>query len=136
MILDTVFCSYLINEEEEAWEKATEVFEENSDISITPVILFELYYGAFLDENSELVRRVSNIARMYDMKSMNEDDIVEGAERLARADLEEGGESGVGQRDGMIGGVAANRGEEVLTENVDDFEKLNVSVEDFTLSSD
>ncbi|KAA9408441.1 PIN domain-containing protein [Haloarcula hispanica] len=136
MILDTNFISNLINGNEEAWEKALEINEKDENKSITEVVLFELYYGAFADENEELVRLVSNIATMYDMKNLGEEEIIEGAKRLAEADNSEGGDSGVGYRDGMIGGVAACHSEVVLTENVTDFEKLDVDIEEFNSDSD
>lgn len=132
MILDTSFLSHLIDEVPEAWDKSTEIHEEEFEKNITSVILFELYYGARLDENSDLVRKVNNISMMYNIRRMGKDEAFEGAERLANADLAEGGESGVEFEDAMIAGVAAYYGESVLTENVDDFRKLGVEVEEFS----
>jgi|GEM_PF-648032 len=131
MILDTNFVSAIINGEEEAWDKAEDLHEEDETVRITEVVLFELFYGAFYDENEKLVREVSNIATMYEMENLDEDSIIEGAQKLSKADLDEGGESGVEPRDGMIGGIAAQNGEDVVTENVDDFNKLDVDVREF-----
>lgn len=131
MILDTNFVSGLIDEDPDTFSKATEINDTSETNKVTPVVLFELYYGAFADENSDLVRRVTNIAAIYEIANMGEEEVKEGALRLAMADIKEGGESGVEIPDAMIGGVAACRNEKVVTGNVDDFEKLGVDIEEF-----
>mgnify|MGYP000430479023 CR=1 FL=1 len=131
MILDTNFLSDLIDGEQEAWEKAKEIHGENNSNSITPIVLFELYFGAKYDENDELVRMVNNILTMYNIEGMDIDAAKEGATLLADADLQEGGESGVETEDAMIAGSAACNNHTVLTDNVLDFNKLGVDVENF-----
>ncbi|WP_232685911.1 PIN domain-containing protein [Halobacterium zhouii] len=131
MILDTNFLSHLIDEDQEAWDVARDIHANDVDKKITPVVLFELYYGAVSNGDENLIRRVRNVAKMYDMVPMSDDKVMLGAELLADADSKEGGDCGVGQRDGMIAGVAADEDEPVLTENVSDFEKLDVGLEEF-----
>jgi predicted nucleic acid-binding protein len=50
---------------------------------------------------------------------------------LAGADEQAGGESGVGWIDAMIAAVGEGYDEPVLTENVEDFERLGVEVEKY-----
>lgn len=132
MILDTVFLSHIIKENQKAFDKAEEIHQVEKENSITSTTLFELYYGAFSEESEELVRRVNNLSKMYNMKKLNKESILEGAELLADADISEGGDCGVGQRDAMIAGIAAAHNESVLTVD-DDFEKLDVDVEIFSI---
>lgn len=132
MILETTFVSHLMKGNDGAFEKAQELHEKGETQWITPVVLFELYYGAYMAEDEELVRLVSNVARMFEIAYMKEEESEHGARLLAQADLAEGGNCGVERPDAMIAGVASQLGETVITENVEDFRKLRSDIEEFT----
>lgn len=130
MIIDTSFIIELLDENPDAFQKATEVYEDEEMCYITPVVFHELYYGALASQDEEEVRKVLNILTMYRMADMSEEESRKSARLLADADLSEGGDCGVGHRDAMIAGVADSMNDDVLAKD-SDFEKLNVGVERF-----
>lgn len=129
MIIDTSFLIELLSDNPDAFQKAEELHENDGLQFITPINLYELYYGAIASENANEIRRVNNIATMYQIANMGEEEGKKGAELLANADLREGGDCGVGHKDAMIAGIAANMEETVLAED-DDFDKLDVDWEE------
>jgi predicted nucleic acid-binding protein len=67
----------------------------------------------------------------YPTVDLDEALVREAASRLADADREAGGDSGIGVNHAYVAAVAASYDEPVLTENVADFKALGVEVETY-----
>jgi len=76
-------------------------------------------------------RNLSNALRMYPIVEQDEDTARLAGELLARADKKTGGKGGVGKVDAMVAAVGKVYDEPVLTDDVDDFEELGVTVEGY-----
>ncbi|XGI82776.1 PIN domain-containing protein [Halorutilales archaeon Cl-col2-1] len=129
MILDTTFLIDVLDGKEEARE-AEEVLDKRGSAHVTPVSVMELLEGAYLsdttDEEIEAVRTLLEGLNHYSFDT--EDGIAAGK---ISADLIQKGER-VGIEDTMIGAVALNENEKVLTRNVSDFERIEgVEVESY-----
>ncbi len=68
---------------------------------------------------------------MYPVVDQDERLAYRAGQLLAQADVDAGGESGIGEVDPMIAAVADRHDESVLTANVRDFEMLGVDVETY-----
>jgi hypothetical protein len=73
------------------------------------------------------------VCRLYPTVDVDSEVARRAGQLLARADKEAGGpgESGIDDIDPMIAAVADQLGDSVLTDNVEDFEKLGVGVETY-----
>ena len=131
MILDTSFLLDLKDGHSGAFEKAMDLYETDVIQRVAMPSVWELYYGAEYLNSTEEVRRVENLLLMYPVIEIDQETARHGARLLARADRNTGGNSGVDNEDGLIGAVADQVGEPVLTDNVRDFEALGVDVETY-----
>lgn len=80
--------------------------------------------------NADERRAVGNLSRLYPIVRLNEQIARNAARLIAAADKAEGGadQSGIDDIDPTVAAVADSVGEPVLTQNVGDFEKLDVEV--------
>jgi predicted nucleic acid-binding protein len=131
MILDT---SYLINlfcGHRGAHEKARGLHDRR-EIQRVPASVFpELEYGAEYELDEEERRRIRNVSRMYSVTRLNEEMARRAGQLHARADKEQGGNSGADAIDAMVAAVPETSGEKLITENVTDIQQLGVGVESF-----
>ncbi|MEZ3114753.1 PIN domain-containing protein [Halobaculum sp. MBLA0147] len=130
MILDTSFLIDLFDGRDAAFEKGTELSASDRVQRVPAPVVTELSYGAAFGDEGE-VRRVHNALQMYPVVEQDEGVARRAGELLAAADERAGGESGVDTVDSMVAAVADLHGEPVLTDNVTDFERLDVSVESY-----
>lgn len=131
MILDTSFLLDLKDGDSMAFEKAVELYEADVPQRVSMPSVMELHYGAAFVDSEEERRLVRNLLTMYPVVGVDESAARLAGERLAEADRREDGDSGVDNEDGLIGAVAEQVDEPVLTANVDHFEKLGVDVETY-----
>ena len=131
MILDTSFLIHLGEEEENAFQKALELKKRGVKQQVALPTVFELYYGAAYTNSDEEYRKVQNLLLMYPIVELDKEISEKAAELLAKADRKEGGESGVDNEDALIGAVAFDLDEAVLTDNITDFSKLGVKIEPY-----
>jgi predicted nucleic acid-binding protein len=130
VILDTSFLIDLFDGEQAAFEKGVELSDEGVVQRVPSPVVTEISYGAEFGDEEER-RNVRNALRMYPVVEQDEDTARCAGELLAEADAQAGGESGVGWIDAMIAAVGEGYEEPVLTDNVEDFEKLGVGVETY-----
>lgn len=131
MILDTSFLLDLKDGNPEAFEKGIELFENDVVQRVSLPSVWELYYGVEYTESEEELRKVQNLLLMYPLFGLDEATAQRGGELLAQADRTAGGDSGIDNEDALIAAAADYVNEPVLTDNVDDFERLDVDVETY-----
>jgi len=131
MILDSSFLIELLRQEQNAFDKGVTLAESGIPQRIPSPVLYELRYGVELKGNADERRAVRNLPRLYPVVRLNEELASDAATLVAAADEAAGGpgQSGIDDIDPMIAAVADAVDEPVLTENVDDFERLGVAVE-------
>ena len=131
MILDTSFLIDLKDGDSGAFATAVELFDGDVVQRVAIPSVMELYYGAHFTRSEEELRKVRNLLLMYPLVDIDENLSRRAGELLADADRRDGGDSGVDNEDAIIGAVAEQFGEPVLTDNVDHFEKLDIDVETY-----
>lgn len=130
MILDTSFLIDLFDGREGAFEKGIELSEDGIVQRVPSPVVMKLSYGAAFGNEDEQ-RKVGNALGMYPVVEQDERTAHRAGKLLARADMDAGGESGIGEVDPMIAAVGDLYDEPVLTANVRDFEALGVEVETY-----
>lgn len=131
MILDTSFLLDLKDGDPDAFERATEMYNDEIVQRIAAPSVMELYYGARYVDSREEYRRVGNLLTMYPIETVDDETARRAGETLARADRRADGHSGVDNEDALIAAVADRLDEPVLTRNVADFDALGVDVETY-----
>jgi len=131
MILDTTYFIHLLQGRPRAFEKGLDLFEARTVRRVPVPVLFEVFYGVAFTNSDEQRRRVKNALMGYPTVDLDEALVREAASRLAAADCDAGGDSGIEVNDAYVAAVAASYDEPVLTENVEDFEALDVEVEPY-----
>jgi len=124
VILDTSFLLDLKDGHGDAFEKAVEMYDAGLVQRVPMPTVWELHYGAVYSQSEDEHRRVQNLLRMYPLVSIDKPTALRAGELLAEADRTADGDSGVDNEDGVIGAVADQYGEPVLTDNVEHFERL------------
>ncbi len=131
MILDTNYLIKLFKGHSGAHEKARELHSENEIQRVPAPVFTEIEYGAEFVLDEEERRRIRNVSRMYSVTRLNEEMTRRAGQLHAQADTEESGKSGADAVDAMVAAVAETAGENVVTDNVTDFQQLGVGVEPF-----
>ena len=131
MILDTSYLIRLFDGHPGAHEKARELHEERELQRIPTPVFSEIEYGAEYELKEDERRRIRNVSWMYSVARLDEEMARRAGQLYARADKEQGGNSGADAVDAMVAAVAETAGEKVITENVTDFRQLGVGVESF-----
>jgi predicted nucleic acid-binding protein len=124
MILDTSLLLDLKDGDQDAFEKAIELYDTAVVQRVTIPSVWELHYGAVYSQSDDEHRRVQNLLQMYPLVGIDKPTALRAAELLAEADRQAGGDSGVDNEDGVIGAVADRFGEPVLTDNENHFTRL------------
>jgi len=129
VLLDTSFLIDLMNGDEDAVDTARELESELVQQRLSAMTLFELYYGAARSNQSESERE--KIENVLASKPVHPADsaVMRKAGRLSGELMNDG--KAVGDGDVIIAATAAVLEEPVLTRNVDDFERLDVTVETY-----
>lgn len=131
MILDTSFLLDLKDGDEDAFERAIDLYDRNIVQRVAMPSVWELHYGAVYTESEEERRRVRNVLLMYPPVAVDKEMARRAAELLAEADRRAGGDSDVDNEDGLIAAVAEQFDEPVLTDNERDFDRLGVAHETY-----
>jgi predicted nucleic acid-binding protein len=131
MILDTNYLIKLFKGNHGAHEKARELHANNEIQRVPAPVFTEIEYGAEYELDEDERRRIRNVSRMYSVTRLNEAMARRAGQLHARADKKEGGASGADAVDAMVAAVAETAGENVVTNNVTDFQQLGVGVESF-----
>lgn len=131
MILDTSFLLDLKDGQQAAFAKAMGLHDAAVIQRIAMPTVMELHYGAAYTESEEEYRRVRNLLLMYPIVPIDEPTARQAADLLATADRQAGGNSGVDTEDALIGAVAEQYDEPVLTANEADFRSLGVNIEPY-----
>jgi hypothetical protein len=129
VILDTSFLIDLMNGDEDAVAKATELEENLVQQRLSSMTLYELFYGIARATDSEAER--TDVENVLASKPIHPADtaVMKKAGRLSGTLQNEG--RPVGDGDVIVGATADVIEEPVLTRNVDEFERLNVDVETY-----
>lgn len=134
MILDTAFLVALGRGDEGAFSTGV-ALAETDEIQWLPVpVIQELEYGVAFTGDEEEQRRARNVCRLYPPVRIDSELARRAGQLLAQADLAEGGEvgaAGIGSIDAQVAAVADVFDDAVLTDNVEDFRKLGVTVETY-----
>lgn len=127
MLLDTAFLIDLMNGDEAAVEKARELETTLVQQRVSAMTLFELTYGIARATDSAAERE--NVERVLTSKPIHPADtaVMRKAGRMSGELQNEG--TPVGDGDVIIAATAEVVEEPVLTRNVEDFERLGVTVE-------
>ena len=131
MILDSTYVFDLMASDDGAFEKGVELVERGEVQWLPTPVVAEAYYGAATARSSTTQAEVRNRLLGYPRIDVDEEIARVAGTMLADADDASGGASGVGPNDAYIAAMADVLGEPVLTENVADFEKLDVPVETY-----
>ncbi|EMA53497.1 MULTISPECIES: PIN domain-containing protein [Halococcus] len=127
MILDTSFLIDLFAGRDAAFEMGVALVERRAVQRVPTPVVAELSYGvAFGDEDER--RNLRNALRMYPVVEQDAALARRAGQLLAQADMDAGGESGIGRIDPMIAAVADRYDEPVVTDNATDFEALGIEV--------
>ncbi|MFB6161766.1 MAG: PIN domain-containing protein [Haloferacaceae archaeon] len=127
MIVDSSYIFEL--DTETAFQKGVELAEDGVQQRVPTPVIAEVRYGVESVRGSATARRVENRLMGQTVEVVDEAVARKAAKLLASADDEWGGDSGADFIDAMVAGVADKYGEPVLTQNVQDFERLGVDVE-------
>jgi len=130
VILDTSFLIDLFDGQQGAFEKGTNLSEAGVVQRVPSPVVTELSYGAEFGDEEER-RNVRNALRMYPIVEQNEAIARRAGQLLARADQRADGDSGIDKVDPMVAAVADSYDEPVLTDNHEDFDALEVTVETY-----
>ena len=94
-------------------------------------VVAEASYGAAAARSDETRTQVRNALLPYPKVEIDDKTARRAGELLAAADDNHEGQSGVGWHDANIAAVADRLDDRVLTDNVEDFERLGVEVETY-----
>lgn len=134
MILDTGYLVALGTGDPDAFAKG-EALADAGEIQWLPVpVIQELEYGVAFTGSTEAKRRARNACRLYPPVQVDREIARRAGQLLARADRDHGGEigaAGIDSVDPVIAAVGDLFDDAILTDNVEDFEKLGVEVETF-----
>lgn len=127
MIVDSSYVFEL--DSEVAFQKGVTLAENGVPLRVPTPVITEVRYGVESVRGSAAAREVENRLMGQTVEPVDEVVVRTAASLLAAVDDAHGGGSGADFVDAMIAGVARKYGEPVLTENVRDFQRLDVTVE-------
>ena len=131
MIIDSAYLFDLMAEDPDAFSKGAELVEDGEMQWLPTPVVAEAYYGVATARSDTTEEEVRNRLLGYPRIDINEEIAREAGELLAAADDRPGGNAGVGPNDGYIAAMADVLDDTVLTDNVEDFEALDVPVETY-----
>ncbi|WP_436926109.1 PIN domain-containing protein [Halosimplex amylolyticum] len=118
-------------EDPDAFSKGAELVENGEMQWLPTPVVAEAYYGVATARSDTSEQEVRNTLLGYPRIDIDEEIARTAGELLAQADDRVGGNAGVGPNDGYIAAMADVLDDAVLTDNVDDFEALGVSIETY-----
>jgi predicted nucleic acid-binding protein len=132
MILDSSNLFDLMRNDPAAFEKGVELVERGEVQWLPTPVVAEAYYGVFTSGSDRTEAELRNRLLGYPRVDVTEEIARTAGKLLVRAREENGAmEGSPGPNDAYIGAMAETLDDAVLTENVDDFEKLGVAVETY-----
>lgn len=129
MILDSTYVFDLMAGNPDAFRKGVEVVERGNRQWLPVPVIAEAFYGVATERSDTTEREVKNRLRTYPEIDVNDEIARVTGQLYAKADDQEGGNSGVEVTDAYIAATADLLDQSVLTRNVADFERLGVEVE-------
>jgi hypothetical protein len=131
MIIDASYLFDLMVEDPDAFAKGAEFVERGEMQWLPTPVVAEVYYGVFTVRSDTTELDVRTRLLGYPRIDVDEEVARAAGRLLATADDRDGGTAGVGPNDAYIAAMADVLDDAVLTDNVDDFETLGVSVETY-----
>ena len=131
MILDSSYLFDLMANDPDAFAKGTELVEQGEMQWLPTPVVAEAYYGVATARSETTEQEVRNRLLGYPRVDVDEEVARVAGTLLAEADDRAGGDAGVGANDAYIAAIADILDDAVLTDNVDDFAALGVSVETY-----
>jgi len=131
MIIDSSYLFDLMAEDPDAFSKGAELVDNGEMQWLPTPVVAETYYGVATARSDTTDQEIRNRLLGYPRIDVDEEIARRAGELLAQADDRAGGHAGVGPNDGYIAAMADVLDDGVLTDNVDDFEALNVPVETY-----
>jgi len=131
MIIDSSYLFDLMAEDPGAFSKGAELVDEGEMQWLPTTVVAETYYGDAWARSDTTEQEIRNRLLGCSRIGVDEEISRTAGELLAMADDRVGGLAGVGPTDAYIAAMAEVLNDAVLTDIVDDFEALGVSVETF-----
>ena len=131
MILDSSYLFDLMASDPDAFAKGTELVDRGEMQWLPTPVVAETYYGVATARSGTTEREVRNRLLGYPRIDVDEEVARVAGTLLAEADDRAGGNAGAGANDAYIAAMARVLDDTVLTDDVDDFEALDVSVESY-----
>jgi hypothetical protein len=131
VILDSSYLFDLMADDPDAFAKGTELVEQGEMQWLPTPVVAEAYYGVATARSETTEQEVRNRLLGYPRIDVDEEIARVAGTLLAEADDRAGGDAGVGANDAYIAAMAEILDDAVLTDNVDDFAPLGVSVETY-----
>ena len=131
MIIDSSFLFDLMAEDPDAFAKGTELVERGELQWLPTPVVAEAYYGVATARSDTTEQELRNRLLGYPRLDVDEEIARVAGHLLADADDHAGGAAGVGSNDAHIAAMAEVLDDAVLTDNVEDFERLGVAVETY-----
>lgn len=131
MIIDASYLFDLMGNDPDAFEKGAALVERGEMQWLPTPVVAEAYYGVRTVQSDTTEEEVRNRLLGYPRIDVDEEVARTAGELLAQADDDSDGAAGIGANDAYIGAMAEILDDAVLTENVEDFEKLGVPVETY-----
>ncbi|WP_129112773.1 PIN domain-containing protein [Halegenticoccus tardaugens] len=130
MIIDSSYLFDLMAEDPDAFSKGAELVEDGEMQWLPTPVVAEAYYGVATARSDTTEQELRNRILGYPRIDVDEEIARKAGELLAAAD-DRVGNAGVGANDGYVAAMADVLGDSVLTDNVEDFEALGVTVETY-----
>lgn len=128
MIADTSFIIDILRKNEDAVEKVEDLEKENRGYSLGTPTLYELWIGV-ARSSSEQKEEILEIISSQIVQNLGEDSGLT-AGKIQQKLLDEGDR--IGHMDALIAGIASENSGKILTDNVDEFERVeSLEVEDY-----
>jgi predicted nucleic acid-binding protein len=131
MIIDSSYLFDLMAEDPDAFSKEAELVENGEMQWLPTPVVAEAYYGVATARNTTTEQALRNRLLGYPRIEVDGEIARRAGELLAAADDRAGTNAGVGANDGYIAAMADVLDDAVLTDNVEDFNRLGVPVETY-----
>lgn len=131
MIIDSSYLFDLMADDPDAFATGAELVERGEMQWLPTPVVAEVYYGVATVRSDTSEAEVRNRLLGYPRIDVDEEVARVAGTLLATADDSAGGDAGVGANDAYIAAMGEILDERVLTDNVHDFDTLDVAVETY-----
>ena len=131
MIIDSSYLFDLMAEDPDAFSKGAELVENGEMQWLPTPVVAEAYYWVTTARSTTTEQALRNRLLGYPRIEVDDEIARRAGELLATADDRAGENVGVGANDGYIAAMADVLDDAVLTDNVEDFNRLGVPVETY-----